>query len=333
MFATWSLCFQWHVWTDTLADDTYCPKEEMQRVPEIETMPEVVYHYTTMDAMMNIVKSRCIWATSISYLNDVSERELFLNAVQHKLPAFTSNHSFPVNQSDGEDDDSFDMGPNSIGVDGKPFVASFSTEPDSLMHWRSYCPHGNGVSIGFRTEYLMRATCNNEPSHPLLAIPPAKFGKVSYVAPTDSSSIDKSMEKAYEMANQTLLELSHNEEFSDTSLMDLFNNHLEDMACFHKDNSFAVETEYRLMLSSLYLNWEVLRFRSTRSTLVPYIELSIPNREPQRIPNRGTYPIKAMWGAVAEIIIGPTTNMSLSMEAVHAFLLSQRIWIDVKRRE
>jgi hypothetical protein len=37
--------------------------------------PEVVYHYTSMDTMIKIVESATIWATSISYLNDDSERE------------------------------------------------------------------------------------------------------------------------------------------------------------------------------------------------------------------------------------------------------------------
>jgi hypothetical protein len=39
------------------------------------TEPEVVYHYTSMDTMTKIAKNAEIWATSINYLNDVSEGE------------------------------------------------------------------------------------------------------------------------------------------------------------------------------------------------------------------------------------------------------------------
>ena len=49
-------------------------------------IPRVVYHYTSMDAMLGIVEG-CIWATNIRYLNDVSEYDHFLEACQGKTAA------------------------------------------------------------------------------------------------------------------------------------------------------------------------------------------------------------------------------------------------------
>jgi hypothetical protein len=43
------------------------------------------------------------------------------------------------------------------GFETHSFVASFSQDADSLPQWRSYCPNGNGVAVGFRVECLKRA--------------------------------------------------------------------------------------------------------------------------------------------------------------------------------
>src|SRR5271163_3890133 len=96
--------------------------------------PEILYHYTTIDAMMNIAKYRKIWATSISYLNDSSEGDHLLGMIRKRLPALLKKHSL---------DDSvlerLDYTDTEIG--DRPFIASFSTEANSLPQWRSYCPN------------------------------------------------------------------------------------------------------------------------------------------------------------------------------------------------
>ena len=104
--------------------------------------PEVVYHYTSIDTMMKIVDSASIWATSISYLNDVSEREHYLRLIRERIPVYRQSHSLP-------DESIFDdfLNESDLGFQSRPFVASFSEEDDSLPQWRSYCPHGNGVAI------------------------------------------------------------------------------------------------------------------------------------------------------------------------------------------
>jgi hypothetical protein len=107
-------------------------------------VPEIVYHYTSIDTMTKIVASESIWATSVCYLNDTSEQSHFLNLVRSRIPhlqfktpeASAVAKSF-LNVRDGE-------------FENRPFIASFSAEADSLPQWRSYCSAGNGVAIGFR---------------------------------------------------------------------------------------------------------------------------------------------------------------------------------------
>jgi hypothetical protein len=53
--------------------------------------PEIVYHYTSLAAMMKILKTQKIWASDIGYLNDSSERLHLLNIVDAELGTFTHN--------------------------------------------------------------------------------------------------------------------------------------------------------------------------------------------------------------------------------------------------
>ena len=117
---------------------------------ELEQVPDIVYHYTSIDTMMKIVESESIWATSVCYLNDTSEQSHFLELVQSRIPhikfATTEEHEAAEtfqNVYEG-------------GFESRPFIASFS-EADSLPQSAlSYCNAGNGVAIGFSTDCLSR---------------------------------------------------------------------------------------------------------------------------------------------------------------------------------
>jgi hypothetical protein len=117
---------------------------------EQEPLPPVVYHYTSIETMLKILKDNIIWATSINYLNDTSEGDHYLNLVRGRIREYTNSHSVAKPQVF----DQIKQDPKPIAFDRRPFVTSFSSLPDFLPQWRSYCPQGNGVAIGFRTECL-----------------------------------------------------------------------------------------------------------------------------------------------------------------------------------
>jgi hypothetical protein len=149
--------------------------DEIQPIPIGE--PEVVYHYTSVDTMMKIVTSGKIWATSISYLNDSSEGEHFLRMVRRRLPDLLAQYQLQhsvLRELDGK-----------AQVEKRPFIASFSAEGDSLPQWRSYCPRGNGVSIGFRVGCLTLAkiALNEEKSPHGVQFKPVEYIGRRYTPP------------------------------------------------------------------------------------------------------------------------------------------------------
>jgi hypothetical protein len=161
--------------------------------------PEAVYHYTSIEAMMKIARAASIWATSISYLNDTSEGDHYLDLIRKRIPAYVSAHP-TINPSIFA---RFLDDPRSDFLLSRPFVASFSALGDSLPQWRSYCPQGNGVAIGFKTDCLARSTLPTKQTKQdtpdwfgSLLQPWVIFRKIQYVDERNGTWLDHEIDAA-----------------------------------------------------------------------------------------------------------------------------------------
>ncbi len=292
--------------------------------------PDIVYHYTTVDSMMKIVTSESMWATSISYLNDVSERDHYLGLVKQCIPTLLnsgkiSNRAVFERLLEAKD----------FGFTTHPFVASFSRDSDSLPQWRSYCPNGNGVSIGFKVDCLKRAFVEPDPKviGNLVKNPNVNFVPVEYVGINSSAMVDIDIINA--VAGATLLsEQMSSEHDGNSSPADYLQVMLERRACFIKHNSFENEHEHRLLVDGVYWNLHHLQFRATRSSLVPYVAVKIPRRHSSSPPvvNSAIHmsPLAGRWDFIDRVVIGPTTNRELTIEAVRAFLRREGLHVRVE---
>jgi len=291
--------------------------------------PEVVYHYTTVDSMIKIVKSASIWATSINYLNDISERDHYLGLVQQRIPVLLKSREVA-------DPAVFEKlsASTSLGFEARPFVGSFSRDSDSLPQWRSYCSNGNGVSIGFRVECLRRAFVNTDPIRQgnLAVNPKVNFMPIEYLGADSTEVIDIDIVKAIAAAG--VLAKQMNEETGDRySAADYLRALLERRACLVKHPSFQNEHEYRLLVDGVFRNLHLLDFRTTRSSLVPYVAVCIPKRHSsvmqQPEPVTPLSPLAGRWDFVDRVVVGPTANMSLTIEAVSSFFRREMLYVEV----
>jgi Protein of unknown function (DUF2971) len=291
--------------------------------------PEVVYHYTTVETMMKIVTSGKIWATSISYLNDSSEGAHLLHMVRGRLPDLLAQYQ--LRETVLSKFDSTDK-----LVENRPFIASFSAEGDSLAQWRSYCPQGNGVAIGFRVSCLARAKRALDTAKTSSGV---QFKSVEYMADdTPQPLLDECVAKIIRETDHSFA-LAQTVWGADTKITreDLFAMLAESEACRRKHESFSAEREYRLIVDPLYSITKYLEFRPVRSTLVPYVELSIPAASPLKMDYveselHGEFGTRAGYSSldfVAKVIIGPTANMGLSIEAVEAFFRKLNLCVHV----
>jgi hypothetical protein len=113
-----------------------------------------LYHYTTVDALVNIVEKQQLWATNILYLNDAAEYHLAVDQAKGILKA-EIEHESDVTLRARLEAVAKSLEEQRLGaiMDPSCFACCFSGEEDDLNQWRCYCRNG-GVAIGFRRDDL-----------------------------------------------------------------------------------------------------------------------------------------------------------------------------------
>lgn len=292
-------------------------------------VPDVVYHYTSVETMTKISSTGIFRATSIDYLNDTSEGKHFIDQIARRL-------------DDYEDSDCDDIriemskpGNSDLPFNFKPFVASFSTENDSLAQWRSYCPNGNGVAIGFKSNCLKRVRLVGETeSSPMGAF----FSAITYTeAERPVEEIDREIELIINGTNSFLTMAAEHERGKSLKRAFVFRVLASFWASFKKHISFAHEHEYRIALNPTFLGTNLhYGFQCVRTTLVPYLEVNIPKKL-EGYEGHEFQPSSA-WSVLSgrprvdfidRVVIGPTPNMKLTRQAVEGFLASREIDAEV----
>ena len=110
---------------------------------EYNGVPDILYHYTSVESFKKIIESQKIRATRYDQMNDTSEIEIGLNLLLDavkKYPVHSSLHDykdFLISGIESYKEDTLEV-----------YVLSLSGDEDSLYQWPAYAPNG-GVAIGF----------------------------------------------------------------------------------------------------------------------------------------------------------------------------------------
>src|SRR5258708_2424958 len=113
-----------------------------ERVTEIPTLPEGLYHYTNATALMNIFRTKQLWATNAVYTNDRTE-------VAHSLVQLMRivGEDLKDRRTDPAADTML-MVVEEFYTIVEAFLVCFCTSDDLLSQWRGYGQQG-GYAIGF----------------------------------------------------------------------------------------------------------------------------------------------------------------------------------------
>ena len=49
-----------------------------------DKLPDKLYHYTSLNGLLEIIRTKSIWATDILFLNDSSECKYSINLARHQ---------------------------------------------------------------------------------------------------------------------------------------------------------------------------------------------------------------------------------------------------------
>lgn len=106
-----------------------------------------LYHYTSIESMIAILRSRKLRLSSASTMNDTSEGKWLLN----QLNLLDVNRRIAGRERSLEEEQTRATLLRLAFLEGAPqaYLTSFSEEGDLLSQWRAYARDGEGVAIGF----------------------------------------------------------------------------------------------------------------------------------------------------------------------------------------
>lgn len=114
------------------------------------TPPRQLFHYTDAEGFLQILRTKRIWATDASCLNDRQELLYAKDLVTDHLDVLCEepdwNPNFSINPGEKDLLDEYRNAFREAHELPDVFVASFSTRGDSLSQWREYGRYNIGIS-------------------------------------------------------------------------------------------------------------------------------------------------------------------------------------------
>lgn len=249
---------------------------------KITSDPAILYHYTTLEALIGIIKNRELWASNVLYLNDKGELNHAIKWSKEAIEIIQKDYAI-------HDWETSLKRVASEFMEGKfpdVFVTCFCEDSDSLTMWRGYTGGTQGIAIGFRTPWIRRLARRNRGS----------LMNVMYTNKTTRQKLAKHFsEGLYQLINEDTLDGFDDEEEKYIAAK----YKLSIIIPKFKHISFADEAEWR---SVFYTPKAETRFRVKGSRIIPYIKIPITEFE------------------ISQITIGPGIDQDTTSRSIKALL-------------
>lgn len=125
----------------------------------ISQSPVRLYHYTTIDGLMGIVKDNTLFASNALFLNDSSELHYGQQLIKEVLEQTTASNEFQTLWYQGFGTKEIDiilkvLNQIQTSAIGDIYVSCFTTQSDILSQWRGYANNA-GIRIGFKRDEIV----------------------------------------------------------------------------------------------------------------------------------------------------------------------------------
>lgn len=280
----------------------------MKKIDEFFELPpkKTLYHYTGIGSLLGIEQSESLWASSVYFLNDGEEivyaQKLLIKLIKekeaHGIEADFLNQFIewvkPFNN-----------------IPYNMFIFSLSEEQNLLSQWRSYTPHGKGVSIGFSPMAVKNIIKENK----------LKIAKCRYDNDEHSEIMNILLERMLHTFRNSHPRLDtskepHNQEYH--KFLEQFRGDILQVFSTIKHPAFKEEKEWRL-ISKYYPSYVVpeIKYREGASMLVPYTEFRIQRWHDKKEHAHSVY--------FESVCLGPSQHANLSFNALQNFLSNKKI--------
>ena len=220
-------------------------------------LPTSLFHYTDAGGFLGILSTRSIWATDSSCLSDRQELLYAKELITDQLDILCShpdwNPEFRLTHDETKLLDSIRSSFRSTQHVSDIFVASFSTEFDSLSQWREYGSYNIGISGA-----ALRASVQQLHPHALLA-------RCIYDQPIQWPIVHRVVQLTIQDYRT-----HNNSELLERDMI----SRLYRYGPLLKHDSFSEEAEWRIVIPGLSQCLS-LRFRQANRLIVPYVSIDI----------------------------------------------------------
>lgn len=261
------------------------------------TASPTLYHYTGIGALLGISSSSAIFATHAYYLNDSRE----ITYATSRLIEVAATFDSCVDDVERKLLSQFIKWLDRLKQPLPIFIFSLSEQASLLSQWRSYTPHGRGVSIGFSTKLVQSITKVNQ----------CRLAKCLYDQGQHIELVRSLLEKLFISFRRERNELDVSREHLGTcyhKFFEKFLGNLLQVLAIIKHPAFAEEQEWRVITSYRpVLKDAHIEHREGSSMLIPYTRLKL-----QRLPGE-----KYLF---EKIVMGPSPDQNLAMTSVGTFI-------------
>ncbi len=244
-----------------------------------------LFHYTSQEGLLGILRTKTLRASSIQYMNDAAEFSYALEVVRSTLDNALKYERGPFNDFYGTVLDKLQT-IRHISV----FAFSLSEEGDLLSQWRGYCPNGIGYSVGFEHNDLAESMQRQG----------FRLIKCVYGPSQHQKIINEIGERAIDRLGGTFGSPDRPARLAETA--QVFVDGLVQIGPAMKHPSFREEREWRLVSSPIQATHPNVRFRPGKSMIIPYYEFELDKANGQV--------------SLSKIYVGPNPHMYLSIRSV-----------------
>ena len=331
------------------------PKTHLNQIieEEIDTIfyrrTAKIYHYTNIEGLFNIISKRCLLATHIRYLNDLSEYEAGYSILReclcnnNKILALNKYNSsdlnllpqkLPKRSLYPEVLNKFDNSYLSLFIKrnilSEVYTISFCTQPDSLNHWITYAKE-EGICIEFDftnfqfLDYSMQEQRRELIENGISIEEIFQSSIFNNSIPRVVTYIKKDNEIIKDTINKLIQPIIESQEMdpNDNNIQAIFWDSIRqffEMVPFIKTSPFHKEEEVRIAFrekeTPVYTNSGIsslttnIQHRIKNHIIIPYILVGWISKD------KTAYPIKS-------ITIGPGKNQQVVFDSIVSFIEKQ----------
>ncbi|KFL31099.1 hypothetical protein JP75_10945 [Devosia riboflavina] len=261
--------------------------------------PKELTHYTTLTGLEGIIRTKALWASNASFLNDRAELTHALDASQKAIKLLSSQKALKA--WGGAIETAFTE--LRKGLQAQSYVACFCGDNDNLSQWRGYGGAVQGVSLTFDQRALTKRLQKDK----------ATLLNVVYAKLTTASRLKDALEA--ELRDIAELEELLGPADAEAEQADLLARISRLLPKF-KHLGFRDEREWRYVIQR-DIAPEDMQFRVLQNKIVPYITIG---NSSTNLP-------------ILSIKIGPGTDQELTARSVETFMGAQGYDVDVTLSE